>query len=356
MQPYRVPPPWPREFRAPGGRASTFGVVKIRNGPIELHVAADGDPAAPPILLLHGITSYGGTWDWIPPDLVDRFHVLRLDFRGHGASDRTPGDYFPEGCVSDAVDAIEQAAGKPCVVMGHSLGGATAAALVQQHADLVVAAVMEDPPLGAAGADGVSTTAVVARATLVGEYVEFLERDVPLAIGAAFAVFGSLVMIFLYDPMIGIAGALVAIPVVLLNRRLVRRSRRVYRTLNDRSELEVAVIETAPVEDVRRHYRLLGRHWNRLSDNEAVSWGIVDVIAVGLAVYALVRATDSSFEVGAIFATIAYVWAYLAGFDEVPGVLQRMSNLADIRRRIDVIESGGSSAPEEPDESLSSSP
>jgi ABC-type multidrug transport system fused ATPase/permease subunit len=205
-------------------------------------------------------------------------------------------------------------------------------------------------------ADGVSTTAVVARATLVGEYVEFLERDVPLAIGAAFAVFGSLVMIFLYDPMIGIAAALVAIPVVLLNRRLVRRSGRVYRTLNDQSELEVTVIETASVEDVRRHYRLLGRHWNRLSDNEAVSWGIVDVIAVGLAVYALVRATDSSFEVGAIFAIIAYVWAYLAGFDEVPGVLQRMSNLADIRRRIDVIESGGSSAPEEPDESLSSSP
>jgi len=126
--------------------------VKIRNGSIELHVADDGDPAAPPILLLHGITSYGGTWDWIVPDLVDRFHVLRLDFRGHGASDRTPGDYFPEGYVSDAVAAIEQAAGGPCVVMGHSLGGATAAALVQRHADLVVAAVMEDPPLGMAGA------------------------------------------------------------------------------------------------------------------------------------------------------------------------------------------------------------
>ena len=126
--------------------------MKIRNGSIELHVAEDGDPAAPPILLLHGITSFGGTWDWIVPDLVERFHVLRLDFRGHGASDRTPGAYFPEGYVSDAVAAIEQAAGGPCVVMGHSLGGATAAALVQRHAGLVVAAVMEDPPLGTAGA------------------------------------------------------------------------------------------------------------------------------------------------------------------------------------------------------------
>ncbi len=125
--------------------------MKIRNGSIELHVADDGDPAAPPILLLHGITSFGGTWDWIVPDLVERYRVLRLDFRGHGASDRVPGDYFPEGYVSDAVAAIEQAAGRPCVVMGHSLGGATAASLTQQRSDLVVAAVMEDPPLGLAG-------------------------------------------------------------------------------------------------------------------------------------------------------------------------------------------------------------
>jgi pimeloyl-ACP methyl ester carboxylesterase len=135
--------------------------VKIRNDSIELHVADDGDPAAPPILLLHGITSFGGTWDWIVPTLAERWRVLRLDFRGHGASDRAPGEYSPAGYLSDAVAAIEQAAGRPCAVMGHSLGGATAAALVQQRPDLVVAAVMEDPPLRfAANVDDSATAAV----------------------------------------------------------------------------------------------------------------------------------------------------------------------------------------------------
>lgn len=125
--------------------------MRIRNGSIELHVAEDGDPSAPPVLLLHGITSFGGTWEWFVPELAEQFRVLRLDFRGHGASDRAPGDYSPAGYVSDAVTAIEQAAGRPCVVIGHSLGGATAALLVQRHPDLVVGAVMEDPPLGLAG-------------------------------------------------------------------------------------------------------------------------------------------------------------------------------------------------------------
>ena len=128
--------------------------MKIRNDTIELHVAEDGDPSAPPILLLHGITSFGGTWEWIVPTLTERFRVLRLDFRGHGSSDRAPREYSVDGYVSDAVAAIEQAAGRPCVVIGHSLGGATAAMLAQQHPDLVVAAVMEDPPLGLAGNPG----------------------------------------------------------------------------------------------------------------------------------------------------------------------------------------------------------
>ena len=125
--------------------------MKIRNGSIELQVSEDGAASAPPILLLHGITSFGGTWEWVVPTLAERFRVLRLDFRGHGASDRAPGEYSPADYLNDAVAAIDQAAGQRCIVMGHSLGGATAAALVQRHPELVVGAVMEDPPLGFAG-------------------------------------------------------------------------------------------------------------------------------------------------------------------------------------------------------------
>jgi pimeloyl-ACP methyl ester carboxylesterase len=122
--------------------------MRITNGTLELHVAEDGDSSAPPILLLHGITSFSGTWDWLTPTLAERFRVLRLDFRGHGESDRAPGQYTSSGYVSDAVAALQQAAGRPCPVIGHSLGGATAAALTQRHVNLVTAAILEDPPLG----------------------------------------------------------------------------------------------------------------------------------------------------------------------------------------------------------------
>ena len=141
-------------------------------------------------------------------------------------------------------------------------------------------------------------------------------------------------MLFFYDPLLALVAAVIALPVIVINRRLVRRSRRIYRVLNDQSEREVSLIDRGTPPEVRQHFGVVGGHWNRLSDAEGISWGIVDVIGLGLAVFALVRATGST-EVGTIFAIIAYVWAYTGGFAQVPEVLQRMSNLADIRRRLD---------------------
>jgi pimeloyl-ACP methyl ester carboxylesterase len=126
--------------------------VHIAGEDLSLHVAEDGDPSAPPLLLLHGIIGSRATWGWLVPELAERFRVLRLDFRGHGQSDRAPGRYTAAGYVADAVAALEQAAGRPCVVVGHSLGGATAAAIAQRRPDLLTGVVLEDPPLGSTAA------------------------------------------------------------------------------------------------------------------------------------------------------------------------------------------------------------
>jgi pimeloyl-ACP methyl ester carboxylesterase len=125
--------------------------MQIRSGDLELHVAVDGDPDAPPLVLLHGITSSSDTWEWAMPRLAARYRLLRLDFRGHGRSGRAPGAYTGAGYVADAVAVCEQLAGGPAFVIGHSLGGGTAAALAQQRPELVRAVVLEDPPLAPPG-------------------------------------------------------------------------------------------------------------------------------------------------------------------------------------------------------------
>jgi pimeloyl-ACP methyl ester carboxylesterase len=132
--------------------------VQIDNDGIRLHVAEDGGPTNPPLLLLHGITSFGGTWDWLVPELAERHRVLRLDFRGHGASARAPGAYGSSGYLSDVIAVCEQVIDRPCIVIGHSLGGITALIAMQRRPELFRAAVLEDPPMvaGPRGRESVS--------------------------------------------------------------------------------------------------------------------------------------------------------------------------------------------------------
>ena len=128
--------------------------MRINNGDVELEVVVDGADDAPPVLLLHGITGSTRTWDWFVPRLVDRYRVLRLDFRGHGASSHAPGTYLTDGWVSDAAAAVREVAGRPVAVVGHSLGGGTAAGLAQRHPDLVRGIALEDPALGVPASAG----------------------------------------------------------------------------------------------------------------------------------------------------------------------------------------------------------
>lgn len=125
--------------------------MQIDNAGVSLHVAEDGPADGPVVVLLHGITSCTDTWDWLVPALADTHRVLRLDFRGHGASGRAGSYHFPD-YVSDAIALCEQVVGGPSVLVGHSLGGGTAAAVAQQRPDLVRAVVLEDPALFGANA------------------------------------------------------------------------------------------------------------------------------------------------------------------------------------------------------------
>src|SRR4051794_21483374 len=105
---------------------------------MNLHVERHGDGS--PVLLLHGVAGSSRTYGWLELD-----GSVRLDFRGHGASDRAPGTYRLEHYVSDAVDVLSSIG--PAALAGHSLGGVVAWTVAQQRPDLVTRAFLEDPPL-----------------------------------------------------------------------------------------------------------------------------------------------------------------------------------------------------------------
>jgi pimeloyl-ACP methyl ester carboxylesterase len=90
----------------------------------EWNHGADGEH--PSILMLHGGGQNRFSWKKTGQILADQgFHVVAVDTRGHGDSDRSPGaDYALETLTDDVLQIIDVIA-RPVVIIGASMGGLT---------------------------------------------------------------------------------------------------------------------------------------------------------------------------------------------------------------------------------------
>ncbi|MBF0696511.1 alpha/beta fold hydrolase [Actinomyces bowdenii] len=113
-----------------------------------------GPPAAPALVLLHGITGSAISQAEAIEHWAERgYRVIALDARGHGLSPRwSPEELARAGqvLVDDVVETLEELAHEGSalpILIGHSMGAATAMVLATQRPDLVAGLVLEDPAL-----------------------------------------------------------------------------------------------------------------------------------------------------------------------------------------------------------------
>jgi pimeloyl-ACP methyl ester carboxylesterase len=85
--------------------------------------SADGQPT---VLMLHGGGQNRFSWKKTGQILADRgLHVIALDSRGHGDSDRSPDAHYTVDILcADTLAVIEQI-GRPVALIGASMGGLT---------------------------------------------------------------------------------------------------------------------------------------------------------------------------------------------------------------------------------------
>jgi pimeloyl-ACP methyl ester carboxylesterase len=89
---------------------------------IHLRALHWGDPMQRTLVLLHGGGANATWWNHLAPTLASRFHVVALDFRGHGESDY-PDDLIV-GAFNDDLDALlTHLSPREFSLVGHSMGG-----------------------------------------------------------------------------------------------------------------------------------------------------------------------------------------------------------------------------------------
>jgi N-formylmaleamate deformylase len=99
----------------------------------------------PAVVLLHGLTGSGACWIPLARALEGEYDVVMPDARGHGNSSTPLNRYRYEDHASDAVGLIQGLGLVTPVLLGHSMGGMTAAVIASQRATAIRGVILADP-------------------------------------------------------------------------------------------------------------------------------------------------------------------------------------------------------------------
>jgi 3-oxoadipate enol-lactonase len=91
---------------------------------IKIHYCIDGREGRPWVTFVTGIANDTTMWNGQVAPLAGDFRILRYDFRGHGGSEATPGDYTLPLLTSDLLALWDALSIKETHLVGLGLGGA----------------------------------------------------------------------------------------------------------------------------------------------------------------------------------------------------------------------------------------
>jgi pimeloyl-ACP methyl ester carboxylesterase len=124
------------------GAASRF--VDLPGG-YHVHYRDEGDANKPLLLLLHGFGDSYTSWEGWVRELKPRFHLISLDFPGHGLTRAPQGSGLGAEHLADFVDAFAAKLALPTfAVAGNSMGGGVAWQLTVRHPQRIEALILVD--------------------------------------------------------------------------------------------------------------------------------------------------------------------------------------------------------------------
>jgi N-formylmaleamate deformylase len=122
----------------------TWSTAICETNGIKVHYTRTGG-SKPPLILLHGLTANGACWTALARALGGEYDVIMPDARGHGESSVPDHGYQYEDHANDVVGLIKALRLSFPALLGHSMGGMTAAVVASRKPNLLRGLILADP-------------------------------------------------------------------------------------------------------------------------------------------------------------------------------------------------------------------
>ena len=178
-------------------------------------------------------------------------------------------------------------------------------------------------------------SATAARASLLIEFIEFLENSLPAIIGSFLGLFGILAIIFSLSRPVFWASVGLFVFMSLVYVASGKKNFEFNKGYNDQLEKQWAALSEKKMGNIERHFQKM-MYWNiKLSDLETLNYAVIWIGIIGLLVYAPIVVVDSGVtNYGLVFSVLMYVFQYVESVVMLPYFVQQIIRLQEISGRL----------------------
>ena len=185
--------------------------------------------------------------------------------------------------------------------------------------------------------DGEAVSTISARAALSRELVDFFEMHLPTLVTFLISMIGAVLMLLFIEFWTELASFFVLLFFMLLIPRYSRVNDRLYFRLNNRLERDVHIIEHSGDRELEQHHQLLAEMRIAISNREAAGYAVIGIALMLLfAVSFSVMTLRGNANAGHLYAVVSYLWSFAISIDDAPRLLEEISKIRDIGKRIQV--------------------
>ncbi|MGB0894674.1 MAG: ABC transporter six-transmembrane domain-containing protein [Parashewanella sp.] len=174
-----------------------------------------------------------------------------------------------------------------------------------------------------------------ARLDMSRELVDFLEQDVPELFTAIIQLFASIIVLASFSFNLALSPLIAGLVMIILYSCFHHRFITLNANLNTQMEKQVSILSTGTYKRIKLHLQKLAKQEIKISDTEAIVYGLIFLVLFMFVLSNLVLATQlENITSGTIFSIMSYSMEFMGAAIMLPMALQSLSRLTEITQRI----------------------
>ena len=180
-----------------------------------------------------------------------------------------------------------------------------------------------------------SLSKISGRASLLTEFIEFLENSMPMIVSSVIGVLGILVIIAGLNRSVFWACVGLFVLMVFIYWLSGKRNFLYNEAYNNEVEHRVDALATEKLGVIHKHFQSV-MHWNvKLSDLETLNYAGLWLGIIAVLVFAPIAVVDSGIaNYGLVFSILMYVFQYVESLATLPLFIQQVIRLQEISTRL----------------------